>query len=374
MGSCISRLSVRHETSQDDGQQAQEAEFAGHLSSVQSRPTRSSPEWQHSPGPSREAGGGTASHCIPARVDEKLQLLGQTLERASQAGISSGLVEYGQQVARYLSANKQPDEELLSSDLANLDGLADSYNGRYSGLNLKYMDSPAKLLEALADRSSDSAWRAVVRLAEGESHHFAADVRTRAGAPPTVIVMEAADLYRFVTQYTKLRRQTLGQLGTEPKWAFIGVGAQKSAADCVMFSMQFALAAHQKAPTFDDWHDNLHQRGTLADEGNDSSNYLPSPDAILEFAGINLFHGEQFLPALFYKHSHSGGVIDELASYQPSIKDEDVSTSRRDPKSETLAGRHDAFTVQRDPLRYSASIEASRATKVRTALDRILSD
>ncbi|GLR89708.1 YopJ family acetyltransferase [Bradyrhizobium iriomotense] len=374
MGSCISRLSARHETSQDDGQHAQEAEFAGHLTSVRSRPTRSSPEWQHPPGPSREADGGTTSHCIPARVDEKLELLGQTLERASQAGISSGLVEYGQQVARYLSANKQPDHELLSFDLANLDRLADSYNGRYPDLNLKYMDSPAKLLEALADRSSDSAWRAVVRLAEGESHHFAADVRTRAGAPPTVIVMEATDLYRFVPQYTKLRRQTIGQLGTEPKWAFIGVGAQKSAADCVMFGMQLALAAHQKTPTFDDWHDNLHQRGTIADEGNDSNNYLPSPDAILEFAGINLFHGEQFLPALFYKHAHSGGVIDELASYQPSIKDEDVSTSSRDPKSETLAGRHDAFKVQRDSLRYSASIEASRATKIRTALDRMLSD
>ncbi|MGY3621765.1 hypothetical protein ACVJGD_007961 [Bradyrhizobium sp. USDA 10063] len=205
MGGCISRLSVRRGTSQDDGQHAQEAAFADHLASVRSRPPRSSTEWQHSPGPSRGAGGETASHRIPARVDEKLQLLGQTLERASQAGISSGLMEYGRQVARYLSANIQPDHELLSLDLANLHRLADSYNRRYPDLNLKYMDSPAKLLEALADRSSDRAWRAVVRLADGEMHHFAADVRTRAGAPPTVIVMEPADLYTFVTPYSRLR-------------------------------------------------------------------------------------------------------------------------------------------------------------------------
>ncbi|MGY3621764.1 hypothetical protein ACVJGD_007960 [Bradyrhizobium sp. USDA 10063] len=138
--------------------------------------------------------------------------------------------------------------------------------------------------------------------------------------------------------------------------------------------MQFALAAHQKSSTFEDWHDNLHRLGTIADEGDDSSNYLPSPDVMLEYAEINLFHGEQFLPALFYKHSHSGGVIDEVASYQPGIKDEDVSTSRRDPKTESLAGRHEAFAVQRDSRQYSASIEASRATKIRTALDRMLLD
>ncbi|MBO4227668.1 YopJ family acetyltransferase [Bradyrhizobium neotropicale] len=283
-------------------------------------------------------------------------------------------MEYGQQVARYLSASMQPDEELLSLDLANLHRLADSYNSRYRDLNLKHMDSSAKFLEALADRSSDRAWRAVMRLADDEMHHFAADVRTRAAAPPTVIVMEPTDLYTFITPYSRLRRTTLQQLGTEPKWAFIGIGVQKSPADCLMFGMQFALAAHQELSTFDDWHDNLHRHGTIADEGDDSSNYIPSPDAMLEHAGINLFHGEKFLPALFYKHSHSRGVIDGVASYQPGIRDEDVSTSRRDPKTESLAARLEAFAVQRGSRQYSASIETSRATKIRTALDRMLFD
>ncbi|WFU39844.1 YopJ family acetyltransferase [Bradyrhizobium sp. CB82] len=283
-------------------------------------------------------------------------------------------MEYGQQVARYMSADRQPDQELLSLDIANLHRLAEGYNRRYPKLNLKYMDSPAKLLNALADRSSDSSWRAVVRLADGEMHHFAADVRTRAGAPPTVIVMEPADLYTFLTPYSGLRRQALQQLGTEPKWAFIGVGAQKSSADCVIFDMQFALAAHQESSTFDGWHSNLHRQGTIADEGDDSNNYIPSPDAMLEFADISLFHGEMFLPALFYKHSHSKGVIEEVAMYQAGIQDEDVSNSRRDPKTESLAERLEAFAVQRGPLKYSASIEASRATKIRTTLDRMLSD
>ncbi|WP_283813109.1 YopJ family acetyltransferase [Bradyrhizobium ivorense] len=185
-------------------------------------------------------------------------MLRRTLQRASQAGISPGLVDYGQQVARNLAANIQTDEKLLSLDVDNIDRLADSYNKRYPDLNLRYMGSPASFLEALTNRSSTGAWRAIVRLADGEAHHFAADVRTRAAAAPTVIVMEPADLYTFIAPYSQPRRETLQQLGTEPKWAIIGVGAQKSASDCLMFSMQSALA-----------------------------------DAMLEHAEINLFHGKR---------------------------------------------------------------------------------
>ncbi|MHC6157717.1 hypothetical protein ACVSQB_38870 [Bradyrhizobium elkanii] len=114
MGGCISRLSIRRETSQDDGP-SQEADFAAQLDSVQSVPPRSIDEQEYAAGPSSEADRGTTSQPIrPARIDEKLQLLGQTLQRASQAGLSSGLVDYGQQVARYLSADIQTDEKLLS--------------------------------------------------------------------------------------------------------------------------------------------------------------------------------------------------------------------------------------------------------------------
>ncbi|WFU31533.1 YopJ family acetyltransferase [Bradyrhizobium brasilense] len=374
MGGCISRLSIRRETSQDDGP-SQEADFAAQLDSVQSVPPRSIDEQEHAAGPSSEADRGTTSQPIrPARIDEKLQLLGQTLQRASQAGLSSGLVDYGQQVARYLSADIQTDEKLLSLDVDNIDRLADSYNERYPDLNLRYMGSPAGFLEALTDRSSTGAWRAIVRLADGEAHHFAADVRTRAGAAPTVIAMEPADLYTFIAPYSRLRRETLQQLGTEPKWAFIGVGVQKSASDCVMFSMQSTLAARQNSSTFDDWHNNLRRRGTIADERDVSSDYMASPDAMLEHVDINLFHGEKMLPALFYKHSHSGNVIEEAASNRLGFRDEDVSTSSRAPKSESLAERRDAFAVQRGPLNYSASIETSRATKIRKALDSMLSD
>ncbi|WP_283811311.1 YopJ family acetyltransferase [Bradyrhizobium zhanjiangense] len=218
MGGCISRLSVRREASRDDGH-ALEAEFATQLDLVQSSP-RSSVEAQRVPGSSRDADRGTTSYGIrPARINEKLLSLGQTLERAGQAGISSDLMKYGQQVVRYMSADMQPDQELLFLDIANLHRLADSYNRRYPDLNLKSMDSPAEFLEALADRSSDSAWRAVVRLANGDMHRFAADVRIRAGAPPTVIVMEPADLYTFVTPYSRFRREALQQLGPEPQWA-----------------------------------------------------------------------------------------------------------------------------------------------------------
>jgi len=266
-----------------------------------------------------------------------------------------------------------PGEDTLSLDIDNFHHLAQSYNGRYPGLNLMHMDSPAALFHTLTDRSSDRAWRAVVRLAPGEQHHFVADVRTRAGEPPSVIVIEPANFYTFVTAYPNLRRQSLQWLGAEPKWAFIGVGAQKSAADCVMFGVNFALAAHHKSSTFDDWHENLHQHGTIADTDDESGRFIPSPDAMLEFAQISLFHGEHFLPALFFKHSHSRSVVDEVEEHQPGIKDKDMSSSRRDSKSESLRERLDAFSVLRTGKKpYSASIETSRATKVRSALDRML--
>ncbi len=372
MGGCISRLSGSHDTSQHD-QYVQETEFAAHVRSL--RPSQSRSIQRQSPGSSRPTDDGTTSSADEApRIGEKLQLLSQTLQRARQAQLSSGLMEYGQQVASYLSANKQPDDQLLSLDIDNFHQLAASYNQRSSDLNLRHIDSPAQFLAALVHQSSDCAWRAVVRLKDGEMHHVSADVRMRAGAAPTIIVMEPANLYTFITFYFGLRQQSIQQLGTEPKWAFIDVGAQKSAADCVMFSMQFALAAYRHAQTFDQWHDNLYRHGTIADNSGDRSAYMPSPDAMLEYAQINLFHGERFLPALFYKHSHSSGAIEDVAAHQPRIKEIDLSTSRRAPKTEPLSERLEAFAVRRDSHRYSASIETSRATKIRTALDGMLPD
>lgn len=374
MGGCISRVSARHEN-YEDRRDIGETEFYAHLEAAQSTPHRARIEGRHAPGPSRETDGGCASSSNRSpRIVEKLELLGQALERARQAGISSPLMEYGQQVARYLSANIQPDEAMLSLDLDNFDSLAASYNMRYPSLDVRHLDSPAKFLDSLTDRSSDSAWRAVVRLVDSEMHHFVADVRTRAGAPPTIIIMEPANFYTFITAYFGLRREALRQLGTEPKWAFIGVGAQKSPADCMMFGMQFALAAYQKSSTFDDWHDNLHRYGTISDDEVCPSDYMPSPDAMLEYGDIKLFHGERFLPALFYKHAHSNGVIDEVESYQPGTKEQSVSTSRRDPKTESLVGRLEAFAIQRGSRQYSASIETLRATKIRTALNEMSAD
>lgn len=54
-------------------------------------------------------------------------------------------MEYDQQVApHHLSANTQPDEKILSLDIDDFHHLATSHNRRYSGLDLRHMDSPAK--------------------------------------------------------------------------------------------------------------------------------------------------------------------------------------------------------------------------------------
>lgn len=134
-----------------------------------------------------------------------------------------------------------------------------------------------------------------------------------------------------------------------------------------MFGMAFSLGAFQKSEIFDNWHANLHQRGTLEGEEENPNDFCASPDVMLETAGIKRFSGTKILPPLFYKHTQSRSVLKE----QPGAEDKDVSTSVRDRKSETLGERIKEFAVERDERCYSASIETFRATKIRTTLSRM---
>lgn len=81
--------------------------------------------------------------------------------------------------------------------------------------------------------------------------------------------------------------------------------------------------------------------------------------------------GEQMLPAIFYKHTHSSSVVEEVDRSQPGSAYTGVSTSGRQQQHESLEQRVQAFRVDRG---YSASIETSRATKIRSALETAISD
>ncbi|MEA9480540.1 type III secretion system YopJ family effector XopJ [Xanthomonas campestris] len=305
---------------------------------------------------------------LPERVALKTKLLANSLSDAKDAGVRSSIVKYGERTLKMLAANKQPDEALLKLDIKNLPALASVYNRRYPGLNIQHFDSPIDFLQSLSEQTTSVvSLRAVLRLERDGEHHVAADVRRRPNGEASVIVLEPARLLTFVTGHTQLRRQALSQLGENAKFAFIQVGAQKSAADCLMFDLHFALHAHQHSSLFDQWHDNMVNHGTIDPYGQGAA----SPDALLEDAGVELMLGEQMLPAIFYKHTHSSGVVEEVDRSQPGSAYTDVSTSGRQQQHESLEQRVQAFRVDRG---YSASIETSRATKIRSALETAISD
>ncbi|MDA8465489.1 hypothetical protein M4R23_14995 [Acidovorax sp. GBBC 3332] len=286
---------------------------------------------------------------------------------AKNQGTNPRFTNYGEHVAYALACNHQPGEEILQMDMANFDTVQEVYNNRFPGLRMWHANAPSVLFHALSDRSNEGSWRAVVRLSANGLHHVAVDVRTRHGAAPSVIVMEPAAMHTYMPDYWEFMRQAKDTLPRDVQLAFIEVGAQKSPADCVMFGMAFSLGAFQKSEIFDNWHANLHQRGTLEGEEENPNDFCASPDVMLETAGIKRFSGTKILPPLFYKHTQSRSVLKE----QPGAEDKDVSTSVRDRKSETLGERIKEFAVERDERCYSASIETFRATKIRTTLSRM---
>ncbi len=84
--------------------------------------------------------------------------------------------------------------------------------------------------------------------------------------------------------------------------------------------------------------------------------------------GVYLLKGTRLLPANFYKHAHSRRTIDELEADQPGASGTDVRSGRAAVYKESLSRRLEEFQVQRDKT-YSMSIEASRARKIRHALE-----
>ncbi|KAA8686812.1 YopJ family acetyltransferase [Pseudomonas caricapapayae] len=320
--------------------------------------------------PSATPGIDLSSSNLPDRVFGKAELLSDSLTEAREVGVNSNLVTYGARTLKMLATNKQPDEALLKLDIKNLSAMASTYNRRYPGLNLQHFDSPldfTRFLQSLLGQNRPVSLRAILRLERDGEHHVAADVRLRPNGEASVIILEPAKVLTFAVGHTQLRRQAFTYLGERAKFAFMEVGAQKSAADCVIFDMHFALHAHQRAPLFDQWHDNMAEHGTIDPYRQSAA----SPNVLLEDAGVELVLGEKMLPPIFFKHTHSSSVVEEVESSQPGSGEKDVSTSGRQQINESLRERVQAFRVNRG---YSASIETSRATKIRLALETAISD
>ncbi|ATB60836.1 MULTISPECIES: type III secretion system YopJ family effector AvrBsT [Xanthomonas] len=264
-----------------------------------------------------------------------------------------------------LSAAKHGSSEAITkADVENKYYLAHAYNERFPELHLSCHDSAQSFFSEFMT-SGKQAWRSIVRLSPSSLHHAAIDVRFKDGKR-TMLVIEPALAYgmeggeiKVMDGYETLGKNVQNCLGENGDMAVIQLGAQKSRFDCVIFSLNMALCAYQKDSVFDDLHDCLRRNVRCFSSGERKS---------ILHENIEFIEGDKFLPPIFYKHSHSRGVVGEFISNQPEYAHKNVSTGRTNP-NEDLSERVENFRVRRGDLSYSMSIEASRLRKIRKTIE-----
>lgn len=239
-----------------------------------------------------------------------------------------------------IAALRQPGKPTLQADLSNVGAIVESENRRKPDLHLRYHDSAASLVESLASDPSKRRSRAVFRVDNrpGGPHHAAVDIRREPDKPLTLIVVEPATMGHMA--HLLSHDDFVGRVKRTPgledaRIAVIDAEAQKSPADCVMFSLSYASKMHKEQATFDLWHQRLAEGQPLADA---SHSKAPLPE------GAQVVDGLQVLPASFYKHAHS---LSNLLDARPEL---DRAIVGRDPDTgsgETLTERKGRLSLER---------------------------
>lgn len=224
---------------------------------------------------------------------------------------------------------------------SNVQAIVKSGNLRKADLHLSYHASAASLVESLASSpSGPRRQRAVFRVDNrpGGPHHAAVDIRREPNKPLTLIVVEPATMGHMAhllshDDFARMVKSTPGLEDT--RIAVIDAEAQKSPADCVMFSMSHASKMHKEQATFDLWHQRLAQAQPLADPALIKA-------ALPEGAGV--LDGLHMLPASFYKHAHS---LSKLLDARPELGQEVVGRTPDAGASETLMERSARLSLPR---------------------------
>ncbi|WP_281246108.1 YopJ family type III secretion system effector XopJ [Paracidovorax konjaci] len=297
---------------------------------------------------------------LPPRAERKAIALRESLQNSNHV---SHEIEFYAQAA--LSAAKSgSNQEITRLDAQNKHILANAYNERHSGLQLSCHDSAQSFFGEFIS-SQEPAWRSLVQLSPSSFHHVAVDVRFQDGKR-TMVVLEPALAYgegeagdiKFLAGYEPLGRNVQAYLGENGDLAVVSLGAQKSNFDCIIFSLNLALCAYQKDSVLDDLHESLRKNVRCFSSGEEKS---------VVHKNIEFIDGTKFLPAIFFKHAHSRGTVNEVLDNQPHLSEKNVSTGRNN-SSETLSERVQDFRVEREKS-YSMSIEASRLRKIRKAIE-----
>ncbi|HDU5650214.1 TPA: peptidase C55 [Klebsiella aerogenes] len=304
---------------------------------------------------------------IPYRAKNKLDELSQTINASHLEYSAPELLHYAKRVLDNAESGK-PNEEITLLDAKNIPTLAAAYNRSFPELNLKVFNSGSDFLGYVYNHDEPGAYRAIVKLSGNSEHRVAVDLRNHPDQKKTMLVIEPATAHAYkkgqvvtLPGYIPLRDNIDKYFSNSCKMAVIEVDAQKSEHDCIIFSLNHALAAYQKdKDTFSNLHDKLHENGMCFALGRYSDHAI----------GMEFIDGTKILPAIFYKHSHSRKTIIDVLREQPELTEKNVSTNRTSP-SEMLSERVKNFRVEKNDTHYSMSIEASRARKIRKAIENI---
>ncbi|MCL1499197.1 serine/threonine acetyltransferase [Xanthomonas nasturtii] len=337
--------------------------FQPHIPEADSAPSSKASTPPSSPPPDSPPSN-SAFSALPARPRKKAEALSDAVQSRGHSAPSS-LVSYANATLDQLRRNEPISESLRLMDIENLPHLVRSYDNRLKNLNLRSFDTPGEFLHELGRwHKTGLPLRAVVRLDEDPRrwHRVAFDVRNHENGHTTIIALEPASAYNpdHMPGFVKIRENLTSQFGKKISFSVIEAEALKSIGGCVIFSLDYALAAYQERSTFDRWHKDLRKKGNIMG--------MTPESEYLDDLGVYLLRGTRLLPANFYKHAHSRRSIDELEAYQPGASATDVRSGRAAVYKESLSRRLEEFRVERDKS-YSMSIEASRARKIRHALE-----
>ncbi|WP_261644038.1 YopJ family type III secretion system effector XopJ [Erwinia mallotivora] len=304
---------------------------------------------------------------LPDRARNKFNELSQAIDSRHLQYSAPELLHYAKRVMENAEAGK-PDAEITHLDAQNISTLASAYNHAFPALNLKVFNSGSDFLSHVYHNDEEGAYRAIVKLSGNSEHRVAVDLRNHPDQTKTMLVIESATAHTYknghaetLPGYIPLRDNIDKYLSNSCKMAVIEVDAQKSHHDCIIFSLNFALAAYQKDhETFNDLHEKLRDNGSCFSSGRHSDYAL----------GMEFIDGTKILPAVFFKHSHSRQTIRDVLKAQPDLSGKNVSTNRSAPH-ETLSQRVQNFRVEKEGSQYNMSIEASRARKIRKAIENL---
>lgn len=303
---------------------------------------------------------------LPPRPRKKAEMLSDALDR-HESEAPSALVAYANATLRNLRNNvKTEGTSVLQQEIENLPLLVASYNSRYD-MNLKSFSSPSEFVRELPRHEcSGNALRAVVRLFEDGTHHTMIDARFHKNGATSLIVLEPGPGLSpvYMRGYVAMKQAIDAEVRGSVKFAMIEANAQKSKADCVMFALNYALAAFHKRKTLDDWHKSLLKKGKI-------KNISPCLDYLMSGYGVYNISGLNILPPTFYKHTQSRETVAQLDRLQSGAKDTDVSSGRAQAQVESLEDRLENFRLERDGESRTISIEASRARKIRHVLESL---